>query len=603
MEYVTGARCGLLWVMFGAASVLANSSFDASIRLAQNNANSGIKSRPAKAESTKKSPVKKNSPRHSKPAKGVVARFTAGMEIFNSGHFEDALVVFATLHKEYPAHEPTTIQYAKTLYRLDRIPESYNLFARISPQYLDPETAYEYGYSFYVQTQFEGALYSFQRVPADHPLYDLASYYGSMCAIRLKKYGLAEELLDKAVVLPDKLARSKTLYQKHVASLRQLQEKTDLERSAIDEKQRMIANTARARVQPAPPSVTPASAGPTKYVHKGFYPTNNVLYEAAGSFARLKSENTNESSDLHGYARRTYTQKSGTFEFRHNPMMNFALKGNKDRQAAIGADLYLGVTSLTTEGKKERFVANEDSKDIVQTLTESQPTATSTTGTMSLQLWGETPISGGFWIGSDAHGGFSYPNFSRGQRYGTRGATGIVGWKNDDPITKKAKLSGTYDVIVDAETMPVTSQAVTVASFSMAYPMGLAGGIGAKYIFYSYKIANLPGPDTSTSGFITVSQDFPLGITIGLKGIAEQQSNYIARNLTTGGSASANGKIMTGQGSLSIAPIPWLTVSATHSRSKSTWAVKQVDRNAEFMAATADYTESSVIKGSINFNF
>ena len=71
MEYVTGARCGLLWVMFGAASVLANSSFDASIRLAQNNANSGIKSRPAKAESTKKSPVKKYSgPPGRRPASG-----------------------------------------------------------------------------------------------------------------------------------------------------------------------------------------------------------------------------------------------------------------------------------------------------------------------------------------------------------------------------------------------------------------------------------------------------------------------------------------------------------------------------------------------------
>ena len=85
-------------------------------------------------------------------AKGVVARYSQAMQLYDAGKFAEALVAFDQIHRAYPAHEPTTIQYAKTLYRLDRIPD--NLFARVNPQYLDPETSYEYGYAFYTQNKF-----------------------------------------------------------------------------------------------------------------------------------------------------------------------------------------------------------------------------------------------------------------------------------------------------------------------------------------------------------------------------------------------------------------------------------------------------------------
>ena len=334
----------LIWV---GTSALAADDLKASMEIAQNSVTSKSKPLGSGSKSTNKSASKPSkiikAPSKAKPPKGVVAKFNSGMTLFNGGKFEEALLVFSALHKEFPAHEPTIIQYGKTLYRLDRIEESYNLFARINPQYLDPETSYEYGYSFYIQSHFDGALYSFQRVPAGHPLYDLASYYGSMCAIRMKKYALAEELLDKAVVLPDKLARSKTLYQKHVASLRQLQEKTDLERSAIDEKQRMNRDTARAKTPPTSPTATPsAPVAPVKYAHKGFYAN-------AGSSVRLQSVSTNGSSDLHSYARRTYSSKTGSFQFHHHPVLELSLKGDSNRKAAVGANTNLAVTSVTLE--------------------------------------------------------------------------------------------------------------------------------------------------------------------------------------------------------------------------------------------------------------
>jgi tetratricopeptide (TPR) repeat protein len=535
---------------------------------------------------------------NSKPPKGVAAQFSQAMVLFNAGKFNEVLIAFDTIHKTYPAHEPTTIQYAKTLYRLDRIPESYNLFARIKPQYLDPETAYEYGYSFYIQNHFDGALYSFQRVPQDHALYDLASYYGAMCAIRLKKYAVAEELLDKAVVLPDKLARNKSLYVKHVASLRQLQEKSELERATIDEKQRMADDSARAQMPKPTPGLTDSAAAQkpaaTPNIYKGFYSVKHL--------GKLSFSSIHESSDLHGYSRRNYTNKSGAFEFRHGPMLELPF-GDNNHKAAIGGELTLIATSLTSEGTQERLVAYEDSAQIIHNLSERLPKKTTNTGEARGIAWIETPLQNGFWLGTDGHLGFSYPNFERGQRFGFRGLTGSLGWKNDDPVTSSAQLSGTYDLIVDSEAQPITSQTIAMATTTIATPEGFSVVATGKYVFYDYNLPILPGPDTSTSAAIKLIQDFPLGISISLGGVAEMQANYIARNLPNFISASASGQVLTGNGKLTVAPVSWLTLSAKVSRSKTTWVVHEAERQEEFKSVTPNYTDSSELLGAINFSF
>lgn len=532
-----------------------------------------------------------------KNPKGVVAQFAQAMQLYDAGKFAEALVAFDRIHKSYPAHEPTIIQYAKTLYKLDRIPESYNLFARINPQYLDPETSYEYGYSFYVQNRFDNALFAFKRVPVDHPLYDLASYYGAMCAIRLKKYSEAEELLDKAVVLPDKLARSKALYQKHVASLRQIQEKADLERAATDEKQRIAADQQKAKAQgKTPSSSVPATpAVPTRYSHAGFY---NVDRLASLSYAQ-----TNQSSDMHGYSRKDYQSQSGSFEFAQGPMVAIGGKQDGDRQAAVGLQLKLAVSSVTSEGVQDRLVAYEDSRDIVHNLTERLPKTTSTTGDIGGSLWVEAPLPSGWWIGTDGHLGFTYPNFQRGQRYGVRGANARLGWMKNAPTSWTIEILGTYDLVVDSETEPVTAQMISDNSVSVSFPTATTIKLGAKYVAYDYKLPLLPGPDSSVSGSLTAKQKFPLGFEISISGTVEQQTNYIARKLNSVGSASADGQILSGVAKIKAAPFDWLSVAAKHTRSKSTWTVIQPDRAEAFKAATPDYTETTNIVGSLVFNF
>ena len=529
------------------------------------------------------------------PAKGVVARYAAAMKLYNAGKFNEALVALDQLHRAYPSHEPTVIQYAKTLYRLDRINESYNLFARINPQYLDAETSYEYGYSFYTQNKFDGALYAFKRVPNDHALFDLASYYGSMCALRMKRYAEAEDLLDKAVVLPDKLARSKSLYQKHIASLRQLQEKNELERTVQDEQLRSISDQAKAKAQS---SQSPASAGPATpqlYIHGGFFSVKKV--------SRLKAIKTSQTSDFHGYSQKSYESQAGVFSLNNGPLLPLPLKLDGDRQAAFGLQVDASVSSVTTSGTQQRLVAYEDSRDIVHQLTDKLPTQTSTLGDIGGTAWIETPMPAGWWLGTNGHLSFTYPNFARGRRYGIRGVTGHLGWKKDKLNSWFAELTGTYDLIVDSETEPVTAQAITEGRFGSVTSFNMEISAGGRHVVYDYKLPLLPGPDSSTSGNLTVLQAFPLGLKVEINGTIEQQKNYIVRDLGSFSSAAADGSILSGYAKLEASPVSWLTIAARHARSQSSWTVLQPERVEAFKAATPSYTETTDISGSINFWF
>ncbi len=587
-------RAGIARIV--SASILFNLSF---VAVAETKTSKKSQTRSQASKPSLKSQNNRQPQLSKKMPKGVVAQFALAMKLYDAGKFADALVAFDRIHRSYPAHEPTIIQYAKTLYKLDRIPDSYNLFARINPQYLDPETSYEYGYAFYVQNRFENALFAFKRVPVDHPLYDLANYYGAMCAIRLKKYADAEEMLDKAVVLPDKLARSKNLYQKHVTSLRQLQEKSDLERAAAEEKQRMANDPSKTQgKQPAgqPAAPTPAAPpAPEKYSHAGFFSVDRLV-----SISYLQ---TNQSSDLHGYSRKDYQSQIGIFEFMHGPVVPIGSKWDGDRRAAIGLQLYLAASSVTTEGVKDRLVAYEDSRDIIHNLTERMPKTTSTSGDVNGAVWIETPLPSDWWLGVDGHLGFSYPNFQRGQRYGTRGATGRLGWMKNAPTTWIVEILGTYDLIVDSETEPVTAQMISDNSVTVALPSSTSFRLGAKYVAYDYKLPVLPGPDSSVSGSLLAKQKFPLGFDISLSGTIEQQTNYIARGLSSVGSASADGQTLIGIAKIGAMPLPWLAVSAKHTRSKATWTVHQPERVEAFKAATSDYSEKTDLVGSLLFLF
>lgn len=538
--------------------------------------------------SNRKKPVSKQLP------KGVVQKFAMAMRLFEAGKFNEALVAFDAIHRQYPAHEPTIVQYAKTLYRLERIPESYNLFARINPQYLDPETAYEYGYAFYVQNQFEGALYSFKRVPVDHALYDLASYYAAMSAIRLKRYGEAEELLDKAVVLPDKLARNKSLYQKHVTSLRMLQERAELERTTAEEKKRLATDSSQNKGTTA---AAPESAGPPPpYSHSGFFGVSKL--------GRITHKRTAELASFHSQSEKTYKSDETAFSFSYGPTIPLNYKIDA-RQAAIGAQLDLKATNIASEGSKVLLKYNQ-TEEIVETLVQKSPLETTRSGDIGGNVWVEYPMPSGMWIGLDGHLSFTYPNFARGQRYGVRGLYGQIAWMKEGSTTWVGTLSGGYDLIVDSETEPFLASGSIDGSLSAKLPSSSTITVGGRYGLLENLLpqTGVPGPQTSVNAFLSIRQDFPLGMSLTATGSAEKKELYTAKDPETRNIVStADADTLSGSVKFGAAPVGWLGFSASYRFSKNYWTIHNKDRRERFEAITPSDESSLELNGSLNFTF
>lgn len=526
---------------------------------------------------------------------GVVAMFAEAQKLYNAGQYNEALVIYDKIVKKYPSHEPSIIQYGKTLYRLDRIPESYNLFARVNPQYLDAETSYEYGYSSYVVQRWDAALYGFKRVPADHALYDLANYYGALAAVKLKKYADAEDMLDKAVVLPDKLAKSRLLYQKHVQSLRHLQEKADLEQATSDEKNRLGQQKTK---NSRPPGIKPASTpgNPTGYIHQGFLILDR--------FARLRVAQEHQMIDNHGFSQTTYDNNVGTFVFRHGPILPLPIKSYGQNKSAIGLQLDFEIEDRTTKGRQQRLVAYDNSRDaVVAQTTAIEPTHV-TTGTAIAEPWVEFALPSGWWLGATGSLRFDYPKFERGQRTSTRSGTPHIGRKYPlGPHQGSILASYKFEQTTDSETEPLIDSSTAEFTTDVTFTTDTILTANAQFIHYNYQLPTLGGPDDIYSGKLQAEQDFPLGIVFRVNGTVAQQKNNIVRGLPTYDIATADGVTYSGSGLFVIAPFSWFEARAKYELAKTNWTVNQQDRAETFQKAVPDYVDQTTFSAALMFVF
>ena len=183
------------------------------------------------------------------PAFNLRGTLDTANRYYELGRYNDALLGYNAIIQRYPDHTAALMQAAKIYYRLDRYNEAATFFNRVAITELDPETSYEYGWAFFSLKNYEPALRGFQRVPPGHSLSDLANYYGGISAIKLKRFEVAEDMLEKALVLPDKLAKSRTLYLKHVQALRLLHQQHELANERELERETIALATPKKRVK------------------------------------------------------------------------------------------------------------------------------------------------------------------------------------------------------------------------------------------------------------------------------------------------------------------------------------------------------------------
>ena len=182
---------------------------------------------------------------------GMLKLYKKATILYDQQKYDDAISIYSRILKTYPGHEPSRTYIAKSLYRLGRSNQAYKVFAQLKLDNLDPETSYEYGQTFFRKKKFETAYKAFKRIPNGHPLFDLSSYYGGVCAIRMKKYSEALDLFDQAVVLPSKLMASKKTLQKQTEEI-----VLNQQRKALEDQKKKPKNTV------LPPKSTKNGASP-----------------------------------------------------------------------------------------------------------------------------------------------------------------------------------------------------------------------------------------------------------------------------------------------------------------------------------------------------
>lgn len=138
---------------------------------------------------------------------------------FESKRYEKAVYFLTQYLKSAPSDNQARSLLGRSLYKLGQFDEAQQAFEVLSLEDQDPETRYEIAQTALKTRNFSKALIAFQSVPNGHPLYDLANYYGAICAANEKNYTLAAQLMRQAVVLPSKLAPSKQVYLKHIEEM------------------------------------------------------------------------------------------------------------------------------------------------------------------------------------------------------------------------------------------------------------------------------------------------------------------------------------------------------------------------------------------------
>ena len=535
------------------------------------------------------------------PQPGVRAMFDQGQALFDAGKFADALGVYESLLRRYPGHMPAQIQMAKSLYRLERIKDAQAVFAKINPkeQDLDAETSYEYGWSYYTIKAWDGALVGMQRVPPGHSLYDLANYYGAICAIKLKRFDLAEDMLDKAVVLPDKLAKSRTMYIKHVQALRLMHERAALSQERVQEKDALNATVVK-KPKPHKDKDVPTiilTEGPPK--HQGFQTVDHS--------ALLKFEVDHQNVSASGVTQKSYDATVASFDFTNGVLLPLPLAAGKDpqgvlRQSAVGMQFTLGAENRSSKGTEQRLLADETWQSLARQLNSDLGSKQPRSGRADVQLWGEVPLPSSLWVAMGGEYSLTYYDFVRGQRIGYRQAyaalRGKYPWGN-------AGIEGHLGAILGTSGQVITEiNNVGISGDMEIMPKLVLGAKLAMDIYdYSGRGQDLDGPDRTATGELSATQRLPLGLKVQLTGSYQQQSNYIFRHVPSFLAVSADGRVLTGKGSVEIAPIPYVSAGLSELLTTTKWSEKNPNAADSFAVSVPDYVESFSVWAAVNLAF
>lgn len=512
----------------------------------------------------------------------VTKMFNAGEKLFNQERFKEATGIFSEILNKYPEHNPTIILYGRSAFRLSKFEDAVSLFSRVPLGSLNARIAYEYGYAAYSIKNWELGLNAFEKVPEGHSLADLANYYGAVCAIKLRKYTVAQGMLEKASVLPESLVQSRDIYLKHLEELRILFQKENLRKEKkkemtriklAREKEKERKKVKKKLNSEVNKNVGNSDATPTEVLYTGDY----VLEKSA----EIKTYNKNQFSSNSGYSNKTSTRSINSFEFQSGFQKQLVNDRNK---SSFGIQGVIKIEDEKSDGREQRVIIFEDEEIRERVITEEvtsfeeissetgikQVTIGKTdeqNGRLALKPWYEHSIGPNDWFGIQGNFSLKYPDFKRGQRSGVRGGK-LFYYSKLELI--KAKVSFDYSDLFDAETKPTTTSMIGSLLVSGEFPLIKWQG-ELFYKDFRYYNLGVEGPNSSLGMSIDVVHGFPLGMNLGGVLGFEHLTDYYVYYLEDIATAVADANLLTAKIYGKITPFSWLKIEVSQTFQSRNW--------------------------------
>ncbi len=514
--------------------------------------------------------AKNNSPRK---RLNISRTFREGMVHYEKEKYREAAGLFSRILKEYPGHEPSRLQLAKTLYRMGKGSEAYDIFKSLNPKFFDPETAYEYAHVYFAKSQWDGSLNAFKKVPKGHALYDLASFYGAICAFKLERYQEADEMMDNAVVLPSKLIKSRALYRKSISDILMQKQREEVLRQKAEAiaklregtrsheenllKKQIEEEKARSRAM-MPPPPPPPPPPPQPY---GFFLSQTRAN--AGIRITQQTANFNTLADQNGSFRDSF------FHFSKGavgPMLR--------RAADVGGDylyqLDLMVMDHNFNGPTWQIaptVEEEIADRYFQSLTGNSSVKA---GSGSFLLGAEHPLGRGLWLGATAKWLHFFPELESGQSAADARGELFIGQNLPE---SQWTMSLQYHQLLQHDGKPwynVSVQELTSSYVHEASQLGFRVLLNAQQ--YGYDLEPTDGPENTYRVKGAAFALFPYAAELGIEGIGlweEGMRRYDIGNLTA---MVFDRRSVSGTLYAHVSPLPWLTLKVAGLRQQRDFA-------------------------------
>ena len=531
------------------------------------------------------------------PAFNLRGTLDTANRYYELGRYNDALLGYNAIIQRYPDHTAALMQAAKIYYRLDRYNEAATFFNRVAITELDPETSYEYGWAFFSLKNYEPALRGFQRVPPGHSLSDLANYYGGISAIKLKRFEVAEDMLEKALVLPDKLAKSRTLYLKHVQALRLLHQQHELANERELERETIALATPKKRVK------TEVEAAPLADLVNM---TNHQGFKAVQKNANLQYLVEQQTRSRGGDARNTFNAKIATFNLLSGPQITLPFRQGqtqgKERQGAVGLQLNLGIEHRDQSGTEQTVWAEVSDQILARQLSQRLGIKAQIYGKAGAEPWIELPLGSMLWFDIGGEINMMFGDFDKSKAFGYhRGFADLRGRFGFGT----AYLSLVYRDIFEVNDQQIMQSGGGTLGLSseVATKLTLGTELEHQQLNYFNEGELLDGPDSISSLNLNATQLLPLNLKIRAGAKYQLQNNYLFHNVPNYAQLSADGQNLTGKATFEGSPLPFLSLGVSTVVSSTTWQSHDEATKPAFEKAVPTYTQEMNLWAAVNLLF